>query len=69
MENKIKAWGVEQAVWGAMNHDFFWFASKEERDKYVADHDHLDKLRCRMIEKENVFQTYEDWKKWNRERW
>lgn len=67
--NKIKAWGVEQAVWGALYHDFYWFASKEERDKYYAEHDHLDKLRCRMVEKDNVFETYEAFKKWYNNRW
>lgn len=69
MENKVKAWGIEQAVWGRDTHEFYWFASKEERDKYAADHDHLDKLRCRMVDKDDVFETYEAWLKWDQECW
>lgn len=67
--NKIKAWGVKQALWGSIYSQYYWFASKEERDKYVAEHDHLDKLRCRMIEKYGVFQTYEAFKKWYNDLW
>lgn len=57
---KIKAWGIEQAVWGLDRHSHVWFANKEARDKYYAEHNYCAKLRCRMMDTDdvNVYQTY-----------
>ena len=64
MEEKIKAWGVKQSIWGSSSKVYYWFSTQEERDKYVERHDNLDLLRGRMVEKGNVFQTYDAWRKW-----
>lgn len=64
---KVKCWGIRQAIWGTDSPATYWFTSQTERDLYLAEHDHCDKLRCRMIDEDstNVFADYESWKKTN----
>lgn len=60
---KIKAWGIEQSVCGADLNYFYWFASKEARDEYYEKHEYCDKIRCRIVDTDDVivYNDYEDW--------
>lgn len=58
---KIKAWGVKQAVIGASRMDYFWFADKADRDKYLSEHNYCDALRCKMVDADIVYSSYGDY--------
>lgn len=47
---KVKAWRIEQAVWGADRTSILYFHTKEARDEYYDTHDYCDKLRPVMVE-------------------
>lgn len=56
---KIKAWGIRQGVWGHDYPSVYWFSSKAARDEYYSNHKYCDKLRCRLIGAEEVYESEE----------
>ena len=57
---KITVYPVRQAVWGVDSPITMFFRSKEERDHYVAGHDHLDVLRDRKADPESIEFYYQE---------
>ncbi|MDD6879554.1 MAG: hypothetical protein PUD59_04950 [bacterium] len=55
---KIKAWGIKQGVWGG-EPQYYYFSSKEARDEYFNSHDYFDKLRCKKVDAEYVYDSVE----------
>jgi len=46
---RIWAYPVKQAVWGGVPNTLY-FATSDDRDNYMADHDYCDKLpRCKVM--------------------
>lgn len=56
---KIKAWGIKQGVWGG-EPVCYWFASKAVRNEYYAMHNYCDKLRCKLIDADCVYNSIEE---------
>ena len=54
MAEKITVWGTEEGIWGSVNTLRLYFKTKEERDKYFATHDHIDKLRAIKVDPEEL---------------
>ena len=47
---RVWAYPVRQAVWGSDHTETLYFASVSDRDAYLADHDHCDRLpRCKVM--------------------
>ena len=60
MDNvKVKAWGIKQGIWGG-EPEYYWFSSKAVRDEYYSSHNYCDKLRCKLVEKEYVYDSIEE---------
>ena len=61
---KVKAWGAEQVVIGADWKRKVWFDSKEARDEFYKEAEYVDKLRCRMVDTDevDVYHTLSDFR-------
>lgn len=61
---KVKAWGVEQVVIGADWKRKVWFDNKEARDEFYNAAEYVDKLRCRMVDTDevDVYHTLSDFR-------
>ena len=64
---KVKAWGVCQTVLGGINPEYYWFSDKADRDRYLTEHDYCDAIRCKKVDADYVFESYDEWLRWNQE--
>lgn len=54
---------VEQAIWGADKTSEIWFATKEEQQKYLSEHDYCNAIPSKRISDK----TYEQWQQQEKE--